>query len=251
MSFLSACDINAIEWLVIMACGVLIGMSKVGVPGVSMIVVPALAFIFGAKPSTGVLLPILMMADLFGVAYYRRHANWNHLVKVIPWAVVGLILALWIGELVNDEQFKDLIAVLVFLSIGLMLWQDKRKGHRFFPDKWWFAASMGILGGFATMIGNVAGPVFAIYLLAMHLPKNSFIGTSAWFFMIINFTKFPLQFFVWDNISAQTLLIDLMTLPAIAIGAFLGFKVVKVIPEHIYRGFVIVITAISAFLLLL
>jgi len=97
----------------------------------------------------------------------------------------------------------------------------------------------------------VAGPVFAIYLLAMHLPKNNFIGTSAWFFMIINFTKFPLQLFVWDNINAETLMIDLMTLPAIAAGAFLGFKVVKIIPEHAYRGVVIVITAISALLLMI
>jgi len=251
MEMLSSLNLNVFQWSIILLSGMLIGMSKVGVPGVSMIVVPVLAFIFGAKQSTGVLLPILMMADIFGVAYYRRHANWNHLIKVIPWAVVGLLLALWVGKLVNDNQFKNLIAILVFLSIGLMLWQDKRKGKNLFPDKWWFAATMGILGGFATMIGNVAGPVFAIYLLAMHLPKNSFIGTSAWFFMIINFTKFPLQLFVWKNISLQTLTIDLITLPAIAIGAFLGFKVVKIIPEHTYRGFVIVITAISAFLLLL
>ncbi|MDP2888193.1 MAG: sulfite exporter TauE/SafE family protein [Bacteroidota bacterium] len=251
MEFISSLQINALEWSIIMACGMLIGMSKVGVPGVSMIVVPALAFIFGAKASTGVLLPILMMADIFGVAYYRRHANWGHLLKVLPWAVVGLFLALWVGEMVNDEQFKILIAILVFLSVGMMLWQDKRKGTHFFPDKWWFAAAMGILGGFATMIGNVAGPVFAIYLLAMHLPKNNFIATGAWFFMIINFTKFPLQLFVWDNISIETLTIDLMTLPAIALGAFIGFKAVKIIPEHIYRGFVIAITVISAFLLLL
>jgi len=251
MEFISSLQISAFEWFIIVVCGMLIGMSKVGVPGVSMIVVPALAFIFGAKPSTGVLLPILMMADIFGVAYYRRHANWNHLIKVLPWAMVGLLLALWVGKIVNNEQFKNLIAILVFLSIGLMLWQDKRKGTHFFPDKWWFAATMGILGGFATMIGNVAGPVFAIYLLAMHLPKNSFIGTGAWFFMIINFSKFPLQLFVWDNINAETLIIDLMTLPAIALGAFIGFKVVKIIPEHTYRGFVIAITVISAFLLLL
>jgi uncharacterized membrane protein YfcA len=228
----------------------LIGMSKVGIPGVSMIVVPALAFIFGAKQSTGVLLPILMIADVFGVAYYRRHANWNYLLKVIPWAFVGLILALWIGELVDDKQFKTLIASLVFFSIGLMLWQDKRKNNHFFPDKWWFAAVMGILGGFATMIGNVAGPIFAIYLLAMHLPKNGFIGTSAWFFMVINFTKFPLQYFVWNNINRETLLIDLVAIPAIAVGALAGFHIIKIIPENAYRGIVIVITVFSAFLLL-
>jgi uncharacterized membrane protein YfcA len=85
----------------------------------------------------------------------------------------------------------------------------------------------------------------------MHLPKNSFIGTGAWFFMIINFTKFPLQLFVWNNISLETLTIDLMTLPAIALGAFAGIRLVKIIPENTYRGFVIAITAISAVLLLL
>lgn len=229
----------------------LIGMSKVGVPGASLIVVPTLAFIFGGKQSTGVLLPILMMADLFGVGYYRRHAEWGYLVKILPWAFVGLLLALWVGEVVNDEQFKNLIAILVFLSVGLMLWKDRNKRKNFFPDKWWFAAFMGVLGGFATMIGNVAGPVFAIYLLAIHLPKNNFIGTTAWFFMILNFTKFPLQVLVWKNIDLATLTIDLMTLPAIVAGAFLGIWLVRIIPEKTYRAFVIVVTTASAFLLLI
>ncbi len=251
MEFLASLHISTFEWFIILICGMLIGMSKVGVPGVSMIVVPALAFIFGAKPSTGVLLPILMIADIFGVAYYRRHADWSKVLKVLPWAVVGVLIALWVGNVVNSVTFKNLIAILVFISIGLMLWKDRRKDAQLFPDKWWFAASMGILGGFATMIGNVAGPVFAIYLLAMHLPKNNFIGTGAWFFLIINISKFPLQLFVWNNISLQSLTIDLIALPAIALGAVLGFKFVKIIPEHTYRGFVIVITVISAFLLLI
>jgi uncharacterized protein len=247
----SSYDISTINILIVVFCGLMIGMSKVGVPGVSMIVIPALAFIFGAKQSTGVLLPILIVGDFYGVAYYRRHASWAHLIKVMPWAVSGLLIALWIGNNINDEQFRTLIAILVFLSIGLMLWQDKQVEKLIIPEKWWFAAFMGILGGFATMIGNVAGPVFAIYLLAMHLSKNIFIGTGAWFFMIINLTKLPLQIFVWHNINFNTLYIDLLAIPAIILGAFLGIRIVKIIPEKVYRGFVIAITAISAFLLLI
>ncbi|WP_339740127.1 sulfite exporter TauE/SafE family protein [uncultured Sunxiuqinia sp.] len=251
MEVLSPFDLTPLQWVLMAVSGMLIGMSKVGVPGVSMIVVPVLAFIFGGKQSTGVLLPILMMADLFGVGYYRRHAQWSYLVKILPWAFLGVGLALWVGEVVNDEQFKDLIAILVFVCIGLMLWRDRRKDKTFFPDSWWFAASMGVLGGFATMIGNVAGPIFAIYLLAMHLPKNSFIGTSAWFFLILNFSKFPLHIFVWETITWPSLKMDLMVLPAIALGAFLGILLVRKIPEKAYRTAVIVITAISAFLLLI
>jgi uncharacterized membrane protein YfcA len=244
-------DFSIIQWILLAVSAMFIGMSKVGVPGISMIVVPTLAIIFGGKASTGILLPILMMADVFGVAFYHRHAQWRYFWKLLPWALIGIGIALWVGKVVNDELFKNLIAILVFGSIGLMLWKDRRKGTDFFPDTWWFAASMGVLGGFATMIGNVAGPIFAIYLLAMHLPKNSFIGTGAWFFLVVNFLKFPLHIFVWETINWSTLTLDLMLLPAIAVGAFIGIVLVKKISDKTYRTAVIVVTALSAFLLLI
>ena len=244
-------DFSIVQWLLLAVCGLFIGMSKVGVPGISMIVVPILAFIFGGKASTGVLLPILMMADLFGVGYYHRHAQWKFLFKLLPWAFAGVGIALWVGEVVDDEWFKNIMAILVFASIALMLWKDRRKTDNIFPDTWWFAALMGVFGGFATMIGNVAGPIFAIYLLAMHLPKNSFIGTGAWFFLIINFSKFPLHVFVWKTIDRSTLTLDIIVLPAIALGAFLGVTLVKKISDKTYRTAVIVVTALSAFLLLI
>ena len=244
-------DFTLLQWLLLFLCASLIGMSKVGVPGVSMIVVPVLAILFGGKASTGILLPILMMADWFGVGYYHRHAKWSYLWKLLPWAFVGVGIALWVGEVVNDVWFKNIIAIVVFICIGLMLWKDRRKGVTFFPDTWWFAASMGVLGGFATMIGNVAGPIFAIYLLAMHLPKNNFIGTQAWFFLIINISKFPLHIFVWKTISWESLKLDFMLLPGIALGAVFGVFLVKKIPEKTYRAFVIIVTALSAFLLLI
>jgi len=248
---LHAFDFSILQWILLAACAMLVGMSKVGVPGVSMLVVPTLAIIFGGKASTGILLPMLMMADIFGVSYYHRHAEWKYLWKLLPWAFTGIGIALWVGEVVNDEWFKNIIAILVFLCIGLMLWKDRQKGHQLFPDTWWFAAMMGVLGGFATMIGNVAGPIFAIYLLAMHLPKNNFIGTGAWFFLIINFSKFPLHILIWKTIDTHTLSLNLIMLPAIALGAILGVKLVKQISDKFYRTAVIVVTALSAFLLLI
>ena len=107
------------------------------------------------------------------------------------WSCAGLFLALWIGNQVNDEQFKRIIAITVFVSIALMVWKDYGFKKEVTPDTWWFAAFMGVTGGFATMIGNVAGPIFAIYLLALRLDKKSYIGTTAWFFFIINLSRFP------------------------------------------------------------
>ena len=244
-------DFPILQWLLLFFCAMLIGMSKVGVPGVSLIVVPTLAIIFGGKASTGILLPILIMADWFGVGYYHRHARWKYLFKLFPWAFAGIGIALWVGKIINDEWFKNIMAIMVFLCIGLMLWKDRKRGRQFFPNTWWFAALMGILGGFATMIGNVAGPIFAIYLLAMHLPKNNYIGTGAWFFLILNLIKFPLHIFVWQTIGWQSLKLDLILLPGIAAGAVAGIWLVKKIPDQTYRTFVIIVTSLSALLLLI
>ncbi len=248
---LASYSLSIIDWILIFTCAMLIGMSKTGVPGVSMIAVPVLAIIFGGKQSTGVLLPILIFADIFAVLYYHRHANWKHLLRALPWAFAGIFLALWIGNLVNDKQFKNIIAITVFVSLGLMIWRDYISKSEFTPDSWLFAAFMGIAGGFATMIGNVAGPVFAIYLLAMHLDKKSYIGTTAWFFFIVNLSKFPLQTFVWNNIHWKTLLIDCIAFPAIVLGALLGISIVKKIPEKAFKLFVIIATTLSAFLILI
>ena len=188
-------------------------------------------------------------ADMFGVGYYHRHAEWKYLFRLIPWAIIGIGIALWVGEVVNDDWFKNIIAILVFVCIGLMLWKDRRKENNLFPDTRWFAATMGVLGGFATMIGNVAGPIFAIYLLAMYLQKNKFIGTGAWFFFIINLTKFPLHVFIWKTISWHSLGLNLSLLPGIALGAFTGIWLVKKFSDHVYRNFVFIATALSAFLL--
>ncbi len=238
-------------WLLIGTCAILVGMSKTGVPGVSMIVVPVMAMIFGGKTSTGVLLPILITADLFAVIHYHRHAEWKPLLRALPWAFLGLILALWIGGNVNDHQFKNIIAGSVLFSLVLMVWNDRKNKRNDLPGYPWFAAVFGILGGFATMIGNVAGPVFAIYLLALKLPKKNYIGTTAWFFAIINLTKLPLQYFVWKNIHQQTILIDLIAVPFVLLGAYAGIKIVHAIKEPTYRWAVVVITFVSALLIFL
>jgi len=101
------------------------------------------------------------------------------------------------------------------------------------------------------MIGNAAGPIMSVFLLSMRLPKHSFVGTSAWFFMVINFLKLPLQYFVWNNISGETLLFDLVMLPFIASGAWIGILFVKKISEKNYRMVIYVLTIASTLMLFL
>ena len=235
-------------WIISIAAAVMIGMSKTGVSGLGTLVVPLMAFAFGGMPSSGMVLPMLIMADVFGVIYYHRSANWKLLLLLLPWALIGLFVGLIVGKQISAEQFRQLIAILILISIVIMLWQEFRKKHKkpTTVHSKAVAAIFGITGGFSTMIGNAAGPVMSVYLLSRQLPKAVYIGTTAWFFFIINITKLPLQIWVWHNITIQSLLFNLSLLPAIAIGAYAGIKITAIIPENTYRWFVIVITVIAS-----
>lgn len=242
-------DFNLWAWVVIIICAVLIGMGKTGLSGTGMIIVPVMAAVFGGKPSTGLVLPMLCIADLFAVLYYHRHANWKHILKLLPWTIVGLVAALFLGSNISDNTFKLLIGVTILISLAVMIWQDYFRKSNEVPSSTWFSALFGFGAGFSTMIGNAAGPLMAVYLLSARLPKNVYIGTGAWFFLIINYTKVPLQIIFWKNITLHTLTLNLIMVPAIAAGAFLGFKLVRIIPEKAYRIFILVSTAISALLM--
>lgn len=242
-------ELSPAEWGLIIFCAVMVGTSKAGISGVGIVVIPILAKIFGGQLSTGFLLPMLVIADIFAVCYYNRHAQWKYLFRLFPWTLAGIGIGVWVGDIVSDKVFREMIAIIIFVSLALMLWQDVKKRKIQVPDYWIFSASVGLAGGFTTMIGNAAGPIMAVYLLSMHLPKNHYIGTAAWFFLIVNVFKLPFHFFIWETITLTSFLTNLSLVPAIAGGAFFGFFVVKKFPERAFRIFIILTTALSSLLL--
>lgn len=228
----------------------LIGMAKTGISGAVMVSVPILALIFGGKMSSGLMLPMLIMADLFAVKYYHRHANWHYLLKLFPSAAIGVIAGTFLGNYIDDQLFRLSMGIIIFISLAIMLWME-RANKDTIPDYMWFAILMGLLGGITTMIGNLAGAVMALYLLSMRLPKNEYIGTAAWFFLAINLFKVPFHVFSWQTINLNSFLLNLTSLPFIALGAFAGVAIVKRIPEKQYRWLILAVTAIAAVVMVL
>lgn len=237
-------NLSSTQWILCLFCGLLIGFAKTGIGGVATLMVPIMAEIFGGKASSGIVLPMLVFGDLIAVNRYRKHADKKQVAKLLPWAIAGLILGLSVGNMVNDAQFKMIIAITVITGLAVMIIQEHRGAG--VPNHWTFIAVLGLAGGFSTMVGNAAGTVMTIYLLSMRLPKYSYIGTGAWFFMIINMIKIPLQIIFWKGITLQTLTFNAMMIPAILLGAFIGIHLVRKIPEKPFRYMVIVLTAVAA-----
>jgi hypothetical protein len=234
------------DWIWLMLSGMLIGGAKAGLRGLGMLAIPIMAAIFGGKSSAGLVLPMLIVADTLAVLYYNRDADWSYIWKLLPAAVVGILIGSVVGLYVNDDTFKIFMGSIVIGGLLLMVIQERRALPPAITQSYAFGAFFGLLGGFSTMIGNAAGPVMAVYLLAVHLPKNTFIGTGAWFFLLINVIKVPLHIWMWETIHWASLKISLMTTPAIVLGIALGIAVIKVIPEREFRYFIIVVTFLTA-----
>ena len=238
------------DWMVLFFAATLIGMSKSGIQGISLLAVPLMAMTFGAKPSTGLILPILCFADLFAVLYYRRSAEWKYVFRLLPSALVGFVLALLVDKLIPPDEFKHLLGGCLLIVLLVMFWTEWKGKDNVLSDAWWYGPLFGLMGGFTTMIGNAAGPVMAIYLLSTKMPKMKFVGTNAWFFLVINYLKVPLQVFAWDNITTNSLMLDVCTIPFVIVGGLLGIVLVKKLPEKGFRYFTTAVTCVSVLILL-
>lgn len=239
---------SVLNWFLIALSAFILGLSKAGVKGIDMLNVTLMALVFGSKASTGVVLPLLCAADLLAVWYYHRHAQWSHFWKLLPWMVAGILIGMVVGKDLNEAVFRKIMAVIIVLTVVIVLFMEFRK-RSVVPNNPLFAAGMGLISGFTTMLGNLAGAFSNLYFLALRMPKNDFIGTAAWLFLVVNFFKLPLQAFVWKNISGSSLRIDLLLLPALVLGFILGIRIVARITDDRYRKVVILLTLIGAILI--
>lgn len=242
-------DITITAWTLALTAAFVIGISKAGIKGIAIINVTLMALAFGAKESTGLIVPLLVVGDAFAVIYYNRHAQWKYIVAFLPWMILGILIGTAIGKDLPEKTFKISMSVIILGTVIMMYWWDRKKSKNV-PTHWAFAGFIGTMAGITTMIGNLAGAFSNIYFLAMRLPKNEFIGTAAWLFFIVNIFKLPFHIFIWKTITPETLLINLKLAPGIVLGIIVGVRLVKIIKEQFYRKMILVLTAVGAFLIL-
>lgn len=243
-------EVSLTSWILATLAAFVIGMSKAGIKGIAVINVTFMALAFGAKESTGMVVPLLILADIFAVIYYNRHTQWSYVFKVLPWMVFGLVIGVFIGKDLPESLFRIGMAIIIIITVFMMYWWDRKK-VKTVPTHWAFSSSIGTLAGITTMVGNLAGAFSNIYFLAMRLPKNHFIGTAAWLFLIINVLKLPFHFFVWETITWESLVLNVKLLPGIFLGFFVGIRIIKLINEEFFRKMILVLTALGALLIMI
>lgn len=252
-------DLSLLAWAALALGAVTVGISKTAIPGAN-IAVALFAMVLPAKESTAALLVLLIVADVFAVVFYRRHADWRVLRRLIPPVVVGLVVGAFFLARASDELVGRVIAVILISVIALGLVQRRRAARREQLEgeptplgRGAAAAQAGFyggLGGFTTMVANAAGPIMSMYFLAVQMPITVFLGTSAWFYFVVNVSKVPFSIGI-GLFSTDLLLIDLVLVPFVVAGALGGRLIVKRISREFFECSVIVLSILGALYLLL
>lgn len=240
-----------LQMIVLAVCAVLIGINKTAIPGIGVLPVIMLTMVFPSGFSTGLQLVLLATADIMAVTWYRRKADWHIIWRLLPWAWVGLAFGFVTLQLLpegNDRIMRMLIGGIV-LALAALNFIRSRIAPDKIPSGKGAAGCYGTLLGFTTHLANAAGPVAAIYFLAMKLPKEKYMGCNAWFFLIINWTKLPI-FISEGRITLKALRVDLVMIPFLLLGGVLGILILSKLPQKIFENIVQVVVVLCAIYLL-
>ena len=241
-------------WAALGVAAVVIGISKTALPGGSILAIALFAAVLPARTSTAATLLLLMVGDVFALLAYRRHAHWPTLLRLAPAVVAGLLLGFAFLALTGDGVVRRAIGVILLLMIAVTLWrrwrQARAQQEAAARGGALLAGVYGTLGGFTTMVANAGGPVMSMYFLATRTPVQVFLGTSAWFFAIINVIKVPFLAGI-GLFTGPVLLTDAILAPLVVLGALLGLRVARRLDQRLFDRIVIVLTILGAVYLLL
>lgn len=240
------------EWALLGLGAFAVGLAKTGVPGLSILFVAVFANVLPARESTGVVLPLLILGDVFAAASYRKNLVWSHLWRLFPWAVAGIIAGWFALGQLSDAWTARAIG-LILLAMLIFHFTRQRPATatpsaapRASPA---IAATTGLLAGFATLVANAAGPVMTVYLLAMRLPKLEFLGTGAVFFLLINWFKVPFMVNL-GLINGSSLTLNLWLAPGVIAGALVGRVVAQRLAQRSFEHLALALAGLAALRLL-
>ena len=244
-------DLSTLHWLLSILAAVGMGISKAGFSGMSLLHVLIFAFIFGARDSTGIVLPMLIAADVMAVRAFREHTRWDYVRRMLPSTGLGIAAGYVLMGRVDDATFKGIVGAIILGLTALQILRLSRPGWfgDRVPHSRAFAWVMGLGCGVTTMLANAAGPVFTIYALAVSLPKLELVGTTAWFFLIVNVLKVPFSVAL-GLIDAGTLVLNATLVPAIVVGIGLGRWLTHRVPQTQFNAILLTFTAVAALRLL-
>ena len=237
------------EWALAVVAALIVGISKAGIGGLGMLAVVIFAQLMPAKQATGTVLPLLCFGDIVATAVYRSHAKWTHIFRLFPWTAAGVVIGYFALDRINERQARVLIGGIILSLAAMHVIRRRFSGHEAEHGAW-FPPTIGVLAGFTTLVANAAGPLMAVYMLAMRLPKMDFVGTGAVFFLILNLFKVPFMVHL-GLINQASFSLNLLLAPLVVAGAWFGRKLVMRIDQRAFENIALALSVVAGLKLLI
>ncbi|MPY54758.1 sulfite exporter TauE/SafE family protein [Streptomyces acidicola] len=256
MNTMTLWHISLPEFAALAFAALLVGFSKTAVSGANTVSLAIFAAVLPARASTGVLLPILIVGDVLAVLTYRRHAHWPTLWRLFPAVAAGVVFGTVFLMWADDGIVRTSIGAILLMMAAVTVWRRRIAEKEDDPEAVTTRAgrvkarSYGVLGGFTTMVANAGGPVMSMYLLSAGFRKLGFLGTSAFFFLIVNVSKVPFSVGL-GLIDGPSLLLDAALAAFVLPGALLGRWAVNRINQRLFEQLVIAATVVGGVQLLI
>lgn len=232
----------------------MVGASKTGIMGVSILFVALFAALFqSTKQASGLVLPLLIVGDFVAVYSYHRHMRWTHLWRLFPWTAAGVVAGFFALGHISDMGARRLIGTIILAMSAMSYWFRYRRAVQIDAPTtmhWTVSAGIGVLAGFTTLVSNAAGPLMAIYLVSMRLPKLEYVGTAAVFFCLLNLFKVPFMVQL-GLITPASFTFNLVLAPLVLIGALVGRWLLTRINQRLFEELTLGLSAVAGLLLLL
>ncbi len=236
-------DLSILQIFFFVLAAFITGFTKTSVGGMGILAVLLMAMSFPGKASPGILLPMLIVADIFAVIYYRRSCQWHIIARIFPLTAIGVVIGYFIVDVIPVAVFEMVLGIVILLMLALSMFLEYHRTD--ISGNLVFAWATGITAGIATMMGNAAGPIFAVYVLQMGLPKSEFVGTRSWFFLILNSFKIPFSASL-GLVTFETLKLDLIAIPVIMVGAYAGYVFLKMINLKLFKWLIRLAVLVAA-----
>lgn len=224
--------LDGLFWLLAIVATLMVGASKGGLPLVGMLSVPLMALYISPVTAAGLLLPIYILSDMYGLWLYRKNYDRRNIFILVPAAALGIAIG-WATASITDENWVKLLVGV----IGLAYCVDAvLKARAKLPPKpadlprglFW-----GAITGFTSFVSHAGAPPYQMYVLPQRLDKMVYAGTSTIVFALVNLMKLP-PYWLLGQVNTGSLKICAMLAPVALFGAWLGYRLTLILPEKIF-----------------
>lgn len=229
----------------------LIGLSKGGLGGtLGALATPLMALVMPAEQVIGLVLPILMFADIFAVALHWGHWNRRLVLLLLPGAVAGVTIGTYFITSAPTGSLRLALGIIVLLFVVYKLLEDRIMGAFNYQGRDWHGLLAGVVTGFSSSLAHIGGPPVSIYLLLQELTPRLFIATSALFFLILNWIKVPYYIYA-DLFNLRAMWQIAWLAPLVPLGVWAGRWAASRVDRETFETIIIVLLAVSGIMLVL